>query len=142
MDNATFGPSAILIEGYIEVFLCPIIQERVSWPGIKTCDWRGGIGGQNGDIGYPTDVQYHAVDRHHPKLHLMKSRCQWRALAARGDVHTPKVGDGRDPGQVSDRIGIADLEGEGISELGPVEQGLTMTADGCYPIRRDPRLGE
>jgi hypothetical protein len=65
----------------------------------------------------------------------MKSRYQWRALAARSDITTAKIGDSCDAGVFGNDVGIADLQREWVPCIGSMANGLTMAADGANGVK-------
>ena len=56
------------------------------------------------------------------KQGLMKSRNQWRALAAGRHVAAPEVGNHRNLGDLGNDVGVADLQGKAV--LRAVADGL------------------
>src|SRR5690606_16906946 len=99
-------PVAATIEGFAQVLADPGIEQHVARSAVEASHWL--VRFDQAEVAEAADVE------HGPGLIValeegfVEGRYQWRALAPRGDVSAPEVGDHIDSGQLRQQRGVAD----------------------------------
>lgn len=116
----------------------PLVQQRITGPGIEAHHRAGLVGGQIADVGDAAEVQYHAVMLGRIKQPAMEGRCQRRACTVSGDIARAEIRHRGDAGALGDDRRVADLNAVGLGGPRLMAQGLAVTADGGHLCGRDP----
>ena len=101
------------------------VHERTGRADVVGDHLPGGV--EHGDVGDAAEVQRAAIHLVGQDKQRVQGRCQWRRVAAAGDVAGAQIGDGGQPGGLGDPGRGAELQGaERVRAVDPVEDGLPM----------------
>ena len=130
--TSTLCPRAILIEGMSKMALYPGVHKHVAGPGIESPYGRGA---QIGEICDSPDIEDDAMHRWRGEHRMMEGGDQRSAFATGSDVATPEIANHDDACQLGEQRPTAELDG--VAGIGPVADGLAVTADSLHARRRN-----
>src|SRR5690554_1030862 len=124
IDLAGGRPAPAFIKTARMVAAIPKIEQTVGRAGVEALQRLAG--NQSGQVGYAAKVDDRPRFIGGPKQGVVQQRRQRRALAAGGQVGTPKVGHGDQAGGAGNAMWITDLPSIGWLLIGLMEHGLAV----------------